>query len=1029
MWRVFYMICLIYPGSDVVSQKTPPEISDTAVAKMDLVFDHLKDRDGLSYNSVSDILQDNAGMLWISTYSGLNRYDGKRFEVFKKNNKDSSSIISNYIVQLCKGKEGNIWGSTTEGLFCYDVNSKIFKRYYNGDNINSPGLTGLDCDVNGQIWAGSLYGLHRLNIQKGIFDIFTHNKKDKYSITSDVIKQNGIVSDYFGKGLWIATPSGLNYYDLTTSRFINHQNETTRQIFNNHSIGTIHLTKNGILWLLDETDQTIVGIQNDTKEKIYTIELKGKIKEAYDGTLFETSDHKLWYSSISYETIIIDYKNNNKYSLIKSDQSNKESICSDRVSAVWEDKDNTIWLGTPNGISRFNEKRLFYKITKLADTYPELDQNWQITCLAEDRNNGTWWLGTRDGAVYVYDSHTNKIKKIDFKSYKNNAQPYQYITDIDFIEGKAIISYYNGITHQYDITSGKYEKFYPLKGKYEEYRARTISRETDSTYLIGNNFTPILRWNAYRNTFQEINYSVPNNKNGEKYMTGWLKSSLGIGTWLASQNSSLGYIPLGSTTIHPFPMDTSKILCGFINALEIDYQGNAWIAYYGLGLIEVIKKKNDVLERNDVAFKKWDSSDGLVNDLVLSSVSDKNGHVWAASYNKFSVFNPRTNKFTNFEINHSEHNMFYYNYMIALSNGNILTNIKGSLVEFFPDMMTQTQPKNGLLISKIALQSRNIYLTSEKVIYLKPNENFINIAFGCLSSDKTYGYHFEYTLEGVNNGWVKSGQKAEATYTDLSPGKYTFRLIARSEDPGWSSDEKTLTIIIETPFYKSWWFILCLLSFITFLVYSIIQGRIKSIRDMNLLKSKAYLLEKEKTAVMYENLKQHLNPHFLFNSLTSLSSLIRFDQQQAGDFLDKMSKVYRYILKNKDIETVPLFEELKFINMYIQLQKTRFDKGLEIDINVPEELTDRKIAPVTLQNLVENAIKHNIADDETPLTIRIYIEQDYLIVQNNLNKKNFVETSNQQGQMSMVALYRFLSNKPVIIQESESHYTVRIPLL
>ena len=111
------MICLIYPGSDVVSQKTPPEISDTAVAKMDLVFDHLKDRDGLSYNSVSDILQDNAGMLWISTYSGLNRYDGKRFEVFKKNNKDSSSIISNYIVQLCKGKEGNIWGSTTEVYF------------------------------------------------------------------------------------------------------------------------------------------------------------------------------------------------------------------------------------------------------------------------------------------------------------------------------------------------------------------------------------------------------------------------------------------------------------------------------------------------------------------------------------------------------------------------------------------------------------------------------------------------------------------------------------------------------------------------------------------------------------------------------------------------------------------------------------------------------------------------------------------------------------------------------------------------
>ena len=128
---------------------------------------------------------------------------------------------------------------------------------------------------------------------------------------------------------------------------------------------------------------------------------------------------------------------------------------------------------------------------------------------------------------------------------------------------------------------------------------------------------------------------------------------------------------------------------------------------------------------------------------------------------------------------------------------------------------------------------------------------------------------------------------------------------------------------------------------------------------------------------MYENLKQHLNPHFLFNSLTSLSSLIRIDQQ-AGNFLDRMSKIYRYILKNRDNETVPLAEELKFVDLYIELQKTRFEKGLQADVNIDEEYHHQKIAPLHCKT-PENAIKHNIADPDSPLIIDLFIENDYLL--------------------------------------------------
>ena len=181
--------------------------------------------------------------------------------------------------------------------------------------------------------------------------------------------------------------------------------------------------------------------------------------------------------------------------------------------------------------------------------------------------------------------------------------------------------------------------------------------------------------------------------------------------------------------------------------------------------------------------------------------------------------------------------------------------------------------------------------------------------------------------------------------------------------------------------------------------------------------------------VMYESLKQQLNPHFLFNSLTSLSGLIETDQQVAGNFLDQMSGIYRYILKNGDNETVSLKDEIEFVKLYINLQQTRFKKGLQVKTNVPEEYLHYKIAPVTLQNMIENAIKHNIIDAGSPLVIEIFIKDEYLVVKNNLQKKNMVETSNKKGLTQFITLYRYLSDLPVVIEETDDYFQIKIPLL
>lgn len=188
-------------------------------------------------------------------------------------------------------------------------------------------------------------------------------------------------------------------------------------------------------------------------------------------------------------------------------------------------------------------------------------------------------------------------------------------------------------------------------------------------------------------------------------------------------------------------------------------------------------------------------------------------------------------------------------------------------------------------------------------------------------------------------------------------------------------------------------------------------------------------LEKEKTQVQFDNLKNQLNPHFLFNALTSLNSLIREDPELASQFLQHLSKVYRYVLQHKDEGVVSLQTEVDFIRNYIFLAETRFDKALSIDVRIQNEYLDSSIVPVTMQVLLENAFKHNISEAERPLHILISTENEYLIIRNNLQKRNNVEGSNKLGLENLKSLYRYLTDRPVIVEETESQFTVKVPLL
>ena len=186
------------------------------------------------------------------------------------------------------------------------------------------------------------------------------------------------------------------------------------------------------------------------------------------------------------------------------------------------------------------------------------------------------------------------------------------------------------------------------------------------------------------------------------------------------------------------------------------------------------------------------------------------------------------------------------------------------------------------------------------------------------------------------------------------------------------------------------------------------------------------ILKREQLALQYETLKSQVNPHFLFNNLNSLTSLINSNPAKAIDFVKKLSEVYRYVLDQKNQELVPLETELRFVESYIYLHKIRFGENLQVQIEINPQ--HYKVIPLSVQLLVENAIKHNEISDQKPLAIRIFSRDEYLIVENKLQKKSGSEGTGT-GLQNISARYGFFSDRKVIIAFNNEIYRVSIPLL
>jgi sensor histidine kinase YesM len=187
-------------------------------------------------------------------------------------------------------------------------------------------------------------------------------------------------------------------------------------------------------------------------------------------------------------------------------------------------------------------------------------------------------------------------------------------------------------------------------------------------------------------------------------------------------------------------------------------------------------------------------------------------------------------------------------------------------------------------------------------------------------------------------------------------------------------------------------------------------------------------LQKENVRAQYDSLKNQVNPHFLFNSLNALTNLVYEDQVKAAKFIKQLSEVYRYVLDTREKELVSLAEEVKFLESYLFLQQIRFGDKLRLEIDLKN--VSGQVAPLALQMLIENAIKHNIIAEDQPLNIKVYLQNDYIVVENNLQKKTILtEDSSGLGLENIKRRYDFLTDRKVKVEQLASLFKVELPII
>jgi ligand-binding sensor domain-containing protein len=457
--------------------------------------------------------------------------------------------------------------------------------------------------------------------------------------------------------------------------------------------------------------------------------------------------------------------------------------------------------------------------------------------------------------------------------------------------------------------------------------------------------------------------------------------------------------------------EKNKIRDDHVYSVTEDQAGNIWFSTASAGIYKYDGK----------TFINYGLKEGL-SDLNISVLkTDRAGHIIIVHKKGLDILNPSTGSISYLDNSQGigTVNAEDLGAVTQDSSGNIMVNTSNGILTYsFPPDAVQ-QP--NAIIESVQLFLNDIN-DNRKAVYKHDENNFTFNYAGLYYTDPERVY-YEYKLEGLDSNWILTKDRSK-NFPKLEPGSYTFRIRASLNRNFRLAHEASYTFVIKKAIYKEGWFLALCGIFIALLLYWYIKNRERSLKKMERLRQ-------EKIQFQFETLRTQVNPHFLFNSFNTLISTIEDDPAMAVEYAGMLADFFRDIIHYREKEVISLKEETRLLMNYFHLQQKRYGPNLQISINIsPGQLNDYSIPPLTLQLLVENAIKHNEVSEEKLLAISLEIVNDEkLLVKNNINARRSKQVGAGMGLQNIMNRYNLLSNKKVEITETNDSFIVSLPLL
>ena len=753
--------------------------------------------------------------------------------------------------------------------------------------------------------------------------------------------------------LWIGTDQGLFRLNLTTGKL--HSKETNAS-FPSEAIDDIQLSNDGKLWFSRKS--------LDSRFIIYDFETESF--EAFDKIPIESptrrthfafdKDNRLWVSVFGDQLYGYDFTD----SMVFLKSSKNSNILKEQfIRRPYCDNYGNIWISTGN-LCKYDFPRGF-------DNYQHPFPSYQtVTTILKEKNH-TWIGYSQNGFIRIDDdgevSYYNKNVSTPFKTQTDLIQRFLRLSN-----GNLLVIGFSSL--MFLDKNHRIFKHIPLRGA-----SKSIYEDGAHNIWVAG-FEGLLKYTLDGEWLKT--YTLPLLGSDDRQFIFSIAEDLDKNIWFGSNGLGLGKLnPTTEIITHYKPVEHRDSLHSpYVFDMLIDKSENLWLAT-NIGVVKYDVKQNK--------FRTYKETEGLQHHFVTGLLEDSNGLIWISMVSGLSALDPRNDNILNYSKADGLLNNNYYQGSRSQYNGTLYFGGSDGIDYFNPSELRDVYKKPALKITRLFVDQMDAMAEIDNnAIELRYNQDLIDIEFGATRFGTNNKTNYAYRVEGLVEDWVDLNAQRKILFSDLKPGEYQLQIKGAFNQTNWIEDILKLDIYVSTPFWQTTWFILASCLVLGLLIYLYIKYReqkaAKKEKETAAIKQKILSLEKKA-------LLAQMNPHFIFNSMNAVQQFIAVkDNANAMRYLSKFSRLMRQVLNASARDEVTIFEEVRLIESYLELEKMRYPNRLKYAIQLEDDLNIQglKIQPLLIQPYVEQATQNSLLNASGQSEIKVHFSKpnyDYLLVE------------------------------------------------